>query len=61
VGGSGDVLAGVTASRLAATPDPVRAACEGAWLHAEAGRLAGPAFLASELAAHVRDAVADCL
>jgi hydroxyethylthiazole kinase-like uncharacterized protein yjeF len=61
VGGSGDVLAGVTASRLAATPDPFRAACEGAWLHAEAGRLAGPAFLASELAAHVRDAVADCL
>jgi hydroxyethylthiazole kinase-like uncharacterized protein yjeF len=61
VGGSGDVLAGVTAARLAATRDPFRAACEGAWLHAEAGRLAGPAFLASELAAHVTRAIAGCL
>jgi len=50
VGGSGDVLAGIVASRLAATGDPYRAACEGGWLHTEAGRLAGPAFLASELA-----------
>jgi hydroxyethylthiazole kinase-like uncharacterized protein yjeF len=61
VGGSGDVLAGVTASRLAATHDPFRAACEGAWLHAQAGRLAGPAFLASELAEHLPAAIASCL
>lgn len=61
VGGSGDVLSGVIASRLAATGDPYRAACEGAWLHTEAGRLAGPAFLASELAQRVSQAYAACL
>ena len=61
VGGSGDVLAGVIASRLAATRDPYLAACEGAWLHAEAGRLSGPAFLASELAQRVAEAYATAL
>jgi hydroxyethylthiazole kinase-like uncharacterized protein yjeF len=61
VGGSGDVLAGVVAARLAATRDPYRAACEGAWLHAEAGRLAGPAFLASEFAQELPAAIAECL
>jgi hydroxyethylthiazole kinase-like uncharacterized protein yjeF len=50
VAGTGDVLAGATASRLAAVDDPFRAACEAVWLHGEAARLAGPAFLASELA-----------
>lgn len=61
VGGSGDVLSGVIASRLAATGDPWRAACEGGWLHTEAGRLAGPAFLASELAERVAEAYAATL
>lgn len=61
VGGSGDVLAGIVASRLAATGDPWRAACEGGWLHVEAGRLAGPAFLASELAHTVAKAYAAAL
>jgi hydroxyethylthiazole kinase-like uncharacterized protein yjeF len=61
VGGSGDVLAGIIASRLAATGDAYRAACEGAWLHTEAGRLAGPAFLASELAQRVSEAYAAAL
>ncbi|OYW46595.1 MAG: bifunctional ADP-dependent NAD(P)H-hydrate dehydratase/NAD(P)H-hydrate epimerase [Sphingomonadales bacterium 32-68-7] len=61
VGGSGDVLGGVVAARLAATGDPFQAASEGAWLHAEAARLAGPAFLASGLARHVSAAVASCL
>jgi hydroxyethylthiazole kinase-like uncharacterized protein yjeF len=61
VGGSGDVLAGIVASRLAATGDAFRAACEGVWLHSEAGRLAGPAFLASELAATVPEAYASAL
>jgi hydroxyethylthiazole kinase-like uncharacterized protein yjeF len=61
VGGSGDVLAGIIASRLAATDDAYRAACEGAWLHTEAGRLAGPAFLASELAQRVSQAYAAAL
>ncbi len=61
VGGSGDVLSGILASRLAATGDPWRAACEGAWLHVEAGRLAGPAFVASELAQRVSEAYAAAL
>ncbi len=50
IAGTGDVLAGVAASRLAATYDPFVAACEAVWLHGEAARKAGPAFLASELA-----------
>jgi hydroxyethylthiazole kinase-like uncharacterized protein yjeF len=61
VAGTGDVLAGIVASRLAATGDPFRAACEAVWLHDEAARLAGPAFLASDLAARVSAAVAAAL
>jgi hydroxyethylthiazole kinase-like uncharacterized protein yjeF len=61
VGGTGDVLAGIVASRLAATGDPFQAACEGVWLHGEAARLAGPAFLASDLARTVSDAYAAAL
>ena len=61
VGGSGDVLAGIAATRLAATGDAFRAACEAVWLHGEAGRLAGPAFLASEIARHLPAAYAACL
>jgi ADP-dependent NAD(P)H-hydrate dehydratase / NAD(P)H-hydrate epimerase len=55
------VGAGIVAARLAATGDAWRAACEGAWLHVEAGRLAGPAFLASEMAAKVPAAYAAAL
>ena len=61
VGGSGDVLAGIAAARLAATGDPFRAACEAVWLHSEAGRLAGPAFLASDIALALPRAIATCL
>ena len=61
VAGTGDVLAGIVASRLAATRDPFAAACEAVWLHGEAARLAGPAFLASELARRVSDAYAAAL
>lgn len=56
VGGTGDVLAGIAASRLAATGDPFLAACEAVWLHGEAARTAGPAFVASELAPAVAKA-----
>lgn len=61
VAGTGDVLAGAMASRLAAIGDPFRAACEAVWLHGEAARLAGPAFLASELAKTVSRAYAAAL
>ena len=61
VGGTGDVLAGIVARRLAATGDPFAAACEGVWLPGEAARLAGPAFLASDLARKVADAYAAAL
>jgi len=61
VAGTGDVLAGITASRLAATGDPFRAACEAVWLHGEAARLAGPAFVASDLPAWVSTAIAEAL
>jgi len=44
------------ASRLAATRDPFVAACEAAWLHGEAARQAGPAFLASDLAKRISGA-----
>ena len=47
--GTGDVLAGLIASRLATGASPMQAASEGCQLHAEAARLAGPAFSASTL------------
>lgn len=51
VAGSGDVLAGIIASRLAVHGDAFLAAQEGLWLHGEAARLCGPAFTAGDLAA----------
>ena len=59
--GTGDVLAGVVASRLATGVDPFTAACEGVWLHSEAARRCPPPFTAGELAAQVRSAYAACL
>jgi NAD(P)H-hydrate repair Nnr-like enzyme with NAD(P)H-hydrate dehydratase domain len=61
VAGTGDVLAGVIASRLATGAEPFAAACEGVWLHGEAARLAGPAFTAGGLAAHLPAAIAACM
>jgi hydroxyethylthiazole kinase-like uncharacterized protein yjeF len=61
VAGTGDVLAGIAASRIAAGRDPFTAACEALWLHGEAARRAGPAFTPSQLAERVTDALAACL
>ena len=57
VAGTGDVLAGIVASRLAVHHDPARAAAEGVWLHGEAAQIAGPAFAATDLAEAVHLAV----
>lgn len=55
--GTGDVLAGVCAARLAGGADPFRAACEAVWLHGEAARRAGPAFVADDLIARLPGAI----
>jgi hydroxyethylthiazole kinase-like uncharacterized protein yjeF len=56
--GTGDVLAGLAAGRLAVTGDPFSAACEAVWLHGEAARRAGPAFVADNLPAALPAAIA---
>ena len=61
VAGTGDVLAGIVASRLAAGIEPFEAACQANWLHGEAARICGPVFLASQLARAVSAAYAACL
>lgn len=61
VAGSGDVLAGTIASRLAVHGDALRAAREGLWLHGTAARLAGPAFTAGGLAHMMSSALAEAL
>lgn len=60
VAGTGDVLAGIAASRMATGADAFTAACEALWLHGEAARRAGPAFTPSQLAERVTDALAAC-
>lgn len=59
--GTGDVLAGIMASRLANGSAPFAAACEAVWLHGEAARQAGSAFTAMELALCVKGAYAATL
>lgn len=54
--GTGDVLAGLVAGRLAHHGDPLRACEEGVWLHHEAARRAGAAFTARDLALSTRAA-----
>ncbi len=61
VAGTGDVLAGAIASRLAAGTEPFAAACEGVWLHGDAARLSAPAFAAGQLAEAIPQALAACL
>lgn len=59
--GTGDVLAGVIASRAATGVDAFAAACQGVWLHGAAARLCPPAFSANQLAAAIPKALASCL
>ena len=61
VAGTGDVLAGTIASRLACGGEPFTAACEGVWLHGEAARLCPVPFTAGQLADTIPRAFAACL
>ena len=47
------MLAGAIAAMLSGGRDPFDAAGAGVWLHAEAARRAGPAFIADDLAAQM--------
>jgi hydroxyethylthiazole kinase-like uncharacterized protein yjeF len=53
--GTGDVLAGAIGAMLARGLAPFEAAKAGVWLHGEAARGAGRAFLADDLARHLSD------
>ncbi|USI71882.1 NAD(P)H-hydrate dehydratase [Sphingomonas morindae] len=59
--GTGDVLAGTIGALLAQRSDGFAAAQAGAWLHAEAARLAGPLLIADDLLAGLRAAARACL
>lgn len=61
VAGSGDVLAGIAAARIAAIGDTMKAACEAVHLHARAARVAGPGFTAGMLAEAIHPALGAAL
>jgi hydroxyethylthiazole kinase-like uncharacterized protein yjeF len=56
--GTGDVLAGLVAGRLAVTGDAFRAAAEALWLHGDVARRCGPAFVADDLPVALPQAIA---
>lgn len=56
--GTGDVLAGVVASQWATGEPAMDAAATACFLHAEAARLAGPVFSASDLIKYIPEAYA---
>jgi hydroxyethylthiazole kinase-like uncharacterized protein yjeF len=59
--GTGDVLAGIIAAELASLVWSFEAACAGVWMHGEAARKAGPAFIADDLLAQLRPVIAEQL
>lgn len=61
VAGSGDVLAGLVASRIAVGRTLAAAAEEAVWLHSRAAALAGPVFTPRSLIAALPQAFAECL
>jgi hydroxyethylthiazole kinase-like uncharacterized protein yjeF len=61
VAGTGDVLAGCIAARLANHGETLHALAEAVWLHDRAARHAGPAFTAWQLAEALPLAVESCL
>ncbi len=54
--GTGDVLAGAISAMLAAKLEPLEAAAAGVWLHGDAARRLGAAFIADDLAEALRSA-----
>lgn len=61
VAGTGDVLAGIAVSRLAAGRASFEAACEAVWLHTEAARRCAVPFTPEALADKVSEAYRACL
>jgi len=57
--GTGDALAGIAAALM--DHEIFDAARHAVWLHGEAARRAGPAFIADDLVQHLPDALAACL
>ena len=55
--GSGDVLAGLVGALLAQGMSNWDAACAAAWLHGQAGALAGPGMIAEDLAGRLAGAI----
>jgi len=54
--GTGDVLTGAISAMLAAGLEPLEAAAAGVWLHGDAARRLGAAFIADDLAEALRSA-----
>ena len=65
VGGTGDVLAGITAALLAKSKDPFRAACAAAFISGVSGDLlyekVGPHLTASGVADEIPKAINSCI